>query len=309
MTDKTQNIIAEVKKAVVGKDDIIKKTLMTILSKGHLLIEDIPGVGKTTMALAFSKVMALDYKRVQFTPDTMPSDITGFSIFNKTTGQFEFREGAAMCHLFLADEINRTSSKTQSALLELMEEHKVTVDGVTHDLPWPHFVIATQNPAGSAGTQLLPESQLDRFMVRLSMGYPDLESETRMLSEKHDHNPLDDVQGVVNTQDILAMQDEVEKIHETNEIYDYIAHITKATRESEMIKLGASPRGSIALSRMAAANAYLEGRDYVTPEDVQAVVVDTLAHRLVLSTQAKLAGKDAVAVLKQIVSEVPVPKI
>ena len=230
MQQKALAIIKEVRKAVVGKDAIIGKVLMVILSQGHILLEDIPGVGKTTLALAFSKAMDLDYKRVQFTPEVMPADVVGFSIYNKATGKLEYQPGAALCNLFLADEINRTSSKTQSALLQAMEEGRVTVDGVTRQIPRPYTVIATQNPVGSAGTQLLPESQMDRFMVRLSMGYPKLEDEVEILKRKQGGDPLESVTQVVTAQEILLMQQQVEAVHVHDDIYGYITRLCAATR-------------------------------------------------------------------------------
>ena len=236
--DKEQNIIltqasdiiSEVKKAVIGKDDVIVKVLLAIISGGHILLEDIPGVGKTTMALAFSKALSLDYKRMQFTPDVLPSDVTGFNIFNKQTGRFEYKEGAAVCSLFLADEINRTSSKTQSALLELMEEGSVTVDGVTRPLPKPYIVIATENPIGSVGTQQLPESQLDRFIVRLSMGYPDKNSEISILKARSESEPAANVRRIVSSEDIIRMQEAAKSIYVDDKVYDYMVRLASATR-------------------------------------------------------------------------------
>ena len=291
---KVLEIIEEVKKAVVGKNAVVSKMLMVILAQGHILLEDIPGVGKTTLALAFSKAMALDYRRMQFTPDVMPTDVTGFSVYNKATGQLEYKPGAALCNLFLADEINRTSSKTQAALLEVMEEGRITVDGVTRETPKPYTVIATQNPVGPAGTQLLPESQMDRFMVCLRMGYPKLEDEVEILRRKQGGDPLSRPE-VVDAQGILAMQHEVENVYLADSLYDYIARLTSATRKDPMIRLGASPRGSIALTRMAQAAAYLSGRDYVIPRDVQIVFHDVIGHRIVLSPQAKMGDVTAAA--------------
>lgn len=296
---KALEIIEEVKKAVVGKNAVIGKMLMVILAQGHILLEDIPGVGKTTLALAFSKAMALDYRRMQFTPDVMPTDVTGFSVYNKSTGQLEYKPGAALCNLFLADEINRTSSKTQAALLEVMEEGRITVDGVTRETPKPYIVIATQNPVGSAGTQLLPESQMDRFMVCLTMGYPKLEDEIEILRRKQGGDPLEQVQKVVGTTEILSMQREVERIYLADSLYDYIARLTAATRKEPLIRLGASPRGSIALTRMAQAAAYLSGRDYVIPRDVQIVFHDVIGHRIVLSPQAKMADVSVDSLLEK----------
>ena len=306
---KALEIIEEVKKAVVGKNAVIGKMLMVILAQGHILLEDIPGVGKTTLALAFSKAMALDYRRMQFTPDVMPTDVTGFSVYNKSTGQLEYKPGAALCNLFLADEINRTSSKTQAALLEVMEEGRITVDGVTRETPKPYIVIATQNPVGSAGTQLLPESQMDRFMVCLTMGYPKLEDEIEILRRKQGGDPLEQVQKVVGTTEILSMQREVERIYLADSLYDYIARLTAATRKEPLIRLGASPRGSIALTRMAQAAAYLSGRDYVIPRDVQIVFHDVIGHRIVFSPQAKMADVSVASLLEKILNRVNAPTV
>ncbi len=309
MQQKADRIISEVKKAVVGKDEIIRKVLMVILAQGHILLEDIPGVGKTTLALAFSKAVSLDYKRMQFTPDVMPSDVTGFSIYNKATDSLEYKPGAALCNLFLADEINRTSSKTQSALLEVMEEGKITVDGVTHRTPKPYVVIATQNPVGSAGTQLLPESQLDRFMVRLTMGYPDLRDEVEILKRKQGIDPLELVQRSANADDLIAMQRETDSVYLSDAVYDYIARLVSATRDNTMIRLGASPRASIALVKMAQAAAYLSGRDYVVPKDVQSVFIDVVEHRIILSPQAKISNTNPNLLLMTILKHVAAPAV
>lgn len=302
-------IINEVKRVVIGKDDILVKVMEVILAGGNILIEDIPGVGKTTMALAFSKAMQLDCKRVQFTPDVMPSDITGFSVYNKARGAFEYKEGAALCNLLLADEINRTSSKTQSALLELMEEHAVTVDGVTHRCPSPHIVIATQNHVGTAGALPLPESQMDRFTVRLTMGYPNIQSEIALLRDRQSENPLNRVDPVATADDIIEMRGKVEKVFRSDEVFEYIARLMKATRENEYIKVGVSPRGALALSNMAAASAFLHKRDYVIPEDIRQVFIDTCAHRIVLNAQAKMGNVTAEDILRDIMMNVASPKV
>ncbi len=296
----------EVKKVIIGKDEVIKTVLMTVIASGHILLEDIPGVGKTTLALAFSKTLSLNYRRMQFTPDTLPSDVTGFSMYNKSTGEFEYREGAVMSNLFLADEINRTSPKTQSALLEVMEEGKVTVDGVTHPLPEPFFVMATQNPLGSAGTQKLPESQLDRFTVRLTMGYPDPVSEAVML-KRDKSNLIDYVSPVVGADDIIEMQKNAAALFVDDGIYDYIAAITLKSRESEWLRSGISPRGAKAVLKMARACAYLDGRDYVIPEDVIEVIPFTCCHRVTLSAKAKAQGKTEREILDETVRLVPMP--
>ena len=305
----SQKIINEIRKVVIGKDLVVAKVFMAMLAKGHILIEDIPGVGKTTLALAFSRVLALDYKRVQFTPDTMPSDVTGFSVYNKQTGQFDYKPGAAMCNLFLADEINRTSTKTQAALLEVMEEGGVTVDGVTHPVPQPYTVIATQNPIGSAGTQLLPESQLDRFMICLKMGYPDLASEVNILKGRHNTDPLLNLTPIAAKEDITAMQQAVANVHLTDSMYTYMVRLADATRHHPAVQLGVSPRGTLALVSMAKAYAFLLGRDYVIPEDVQGVLFDTCAHRLILSPQARINHLDPQKILEKILAETPLPPI
>ena len=302
-------IIKEVKKAVIGKDDILIKVMEVILAGGNILIEDIPGVGKTTMALAFSKAIQLDCRRIQFTPDVMPSDITGFSMYNKATGKFEYKEGAGLCNLLLADEINRTSSKTQSALLELMEEHAVTVDGVTHKCPSPHIVIATQNHIGSAGALPLPESQMDRFTVRLTMGYPTFEDEITMLRDRQSSNPLDLVEAVATDYDIMEMKSQVDDVYRNDEILEYIASLVDATRHNSFIKLGVSPRGSIAISKMASASAFLHKRDYVIPEDVRHVFKDICSHRIIMNPQARMSNISADDILGDILDTVPQPSI
>ena len=283
--------------------------MQVILAGGNILIEDIPGVGKTTMALAFSKAMQLDCRRVQFTPDVMPSDITGFSMYNKASGKFEYKKGAGLCNLLLADEINRTSSKTQSALLELMEEHSVTVDGITRQCPSPHIVIATQNHIGSAGVLPLPESQMDRFTVRLTMGYPSLENEITMLRERQGTNPLSSVTPVASAYDIVEMKKNVDNIYRSDEILEYIAKLVKATRENSLISLGVSPRGALALSNMSAASAFLHKRDYVIPEDIKNSFIDVCSHRVIMSSQAKISGVTSDSVLSDILKSVNEPKI
>lgn len=305
----SQKIINEVKKVIIGKDEIIIKVLLSILAGGHVLIEDVPGVGKTTLALAFSKALSLKYKRLQFTPDVLPTDVTGFTILNRETNKFEYREGSAMTNLFLADEINRTSPKTQSALLEVMEEGKVTVDGVTYKTPDPFVVIATQNPVGSIGTQMLPESQLDRFIVRLSMGYPKIENEIQMLKSKQGVIPIDNVIPVANEQMIIAAKNEVDNIYVSDQVLKYIVLLADATRHNEYIKLGLSPRGAIALLKMTKATALLKGRNYIIPDDVIYSFKDVVLHRLVFSSKAKINGYSGEQVLKQIISSVQIPSL
>lgn len=289
----------EVQKVVMGKEQIIEKVLVAMLAGGHILLEDIPGVGKTTLALAFSRVMSLKYKRTQFTPDVLPADITGFSLYNKKTDSFDYVEGAALCNIYLADEINRTSPKTQSALLEVMEEGKVTVDGVTRPVPKPFFVLATQNPLGSVGTQRLPESQMDRFMIRLSIGYPDRENEILMLKGEN-VDILEQVESVVDGEEFMEMQRQAEQVFVSDSLYGYIIDLVNETRKSEDFSLGISPRGTIAFYRMAKAMAYVKGRDYLTPEDVLAVFEDIAAHRVVLSSRARAKGMDIHEALEQV---------
>lgn len=301
-------IIRQVQKVIINKDSAVIKTLMAILAGGHILIEDVPGVGKTSLALAFSRAMELDYKRLQFTTDVLPGDVTGFSVFNKQTGKFEYKKGAAICNLFLADEINRASSKTQSALLEIMEEGSVTVDGVTYKLPQPYIVIATQNPVGSVGTQLLPESQLDRFMIKISMGYPDKKSEINILKGRQTENPLDSVQKVAQAQDILKLQKIVAETYISNPVYEYIVELVSQTRTEPMIKLGLSPRGSIAVMKMAKACAFAKGRNFVIPDDVISVFPDVAAHRILLNPKAKATGVTDRKIIADIIRRVPVPE-
>ena len=306
--EKISKIINETSKAITGKEEIIKRVLTVILAKGHVLLEDIPGVGKTTLALAISKSIGMEFGRAQFTPDVVPSDITGFTIFDKETGRFEYQEGAVMCNLFLADEINRTSSKTQSALLEVMQEGKVTVDGVSHNVPEPFTVIATQNPVGTAGTQLLPEAQLDRFMMKVSMGYPTFDEQVKILKLREGKDPLDDITSVVSTDELLNMLKEVNHVFTDEKIYRYITSLTEETRKNEYIRLGISPRGAISLAAAARAWAYIVGRDYVIPEDIDEIFIDVCSHRLVMEPKAKLDGVDVVKVLEEIKNNITAPK-
>lgn len=305
MYEITQNVLREVKKVIVGKDDVIEKIWISILAQGHVLLEDVPGVGKTTMALAFSKAMGLDTKRVQFTPDTMPSDIIGFSLPGKDG--MVYQPGAIMTNLLLADEINRTSSKTQSALLEAMEERQVTVDRVTHPLPEPFVVLATQNPIGSAGTQELPNSQLDRFLMKLSMGYPDLASQIAILKERSEAEPLQTVCAVAGQTELREAVAQTRKTHLADAVYDYIARLSEATRVHPMVRLGISPRGALALCRCAKAAAFVAGRDYVLPQDVQEMAPYVFFHRLMLSAKARLNELSAKSVVTEILSCTPMP--
>lgn len=302
-----KGILDEVKKAVVGKDGVLVMALLAILAGGHILLEDIPGVGKTTMALAFSKALSLKYNRVQFTPDVLPSDIVGFSVYNKATGAMEYKDGAILCNLFLADELNRATSRTQSALLEAMEERTVTVDGVTHPVPDPFVVIATQNPVGASGTQLLPDSQMDRFMVRLSLGYPKPSDEKEMLSRKQQGNPLDTVRCMADKGGLASMRQECERTYVSDKILEYIIRLNNATRSDPTILQGASPRASLAVTSMSKAAAWVQGRDYVLPADVKLIYPATVAHRIILTPDAEAAGRKAEAVVDSILKSIPAP--
>lgn len=302
-----KGILDEVKKAVVGKDGVLVMALLAILAGGHILLEDIPGVGKTTMALAFSKALSLKYNRVQFTPDVLPSDIVGFSVYNKATGAMEYKDGAILCNLFLADELNRATSRTQSALLEAMEERTVTVDGITHPVPDPFVVIATQNPVGASGTQLLPDSQMDRFMVRLSLGYPKPADEKEMLSRKQQGNPLDSVRCMADKGGLAAMRKEAEGTYVSDKILEYIIRLNNATRSDPAILQGASPRASLAVTSMSKAAAWVQGRDYVLPADVKLIYSATVAHRIILTPDAEAAGRKAEALVDGILKSVSAP--
>ena len=274
-------VITEVKKSIVGKDGTLAKVLVAILARGHILLEDIPGVGKTTLALAFAKAMDLSFSRMQFTPDVLPSDVTGFSIYNKASGKLEFQPGSIFCNLFLADELNRATSRTQSALLEAMEEGQVTVDGVSHPVPQPFLVIATQNPAGAAGTQLLPDSQLDRFLLRLSIGYPAPADELELLRRRQYSQAMEPVRQVLTREELERLRQLVDNVHISDEVLQYIIRLINATRSHPQLAQGASPRASLAVAAASRAAAFLRGRDYVIPEDVQCIWQDVIAHRLI----------------------------
>lgn len=301
-------ILAETGKAVLGKDDVLRRILTAILAGGHILIDDIPGVGKTTMAVAFTRTLGLDYKRMQFTPDVLPSDITGFSMYDKASGSFRYVAGSAMTNFFLADEINRASPKTQSALLEVMQEGRLSVDGKTYTVPQPFIVIATQNPFGSSGTQELPESQTDRFMIRITVGYPSRENEIEILKGSRRSATLS-LSAVITPDDLLSLRKQAAEVHVEDSLFAYMVDIAAATRESHDISLGISPRGTMALSAMTRAHALMEGRAYATPDDVLAVAPYTLPHRITLSGDARFAGKTAASVLDDILKSVPMPEL
>lgn len=301
--------LAQVRQVIVGKDNVLTWVMCAMLSGGHILLEDIPGVGKTTLGLAFAKTFGLEFGRVQFTPDVLPSDVTGFSMIDKNTMAMVYRPGAVLCNLFLADELNRATSRTQSALLEAMEEGQVTVDGVTHPIPKPFTVIATQNPSGAAGTQLLPDSQMDRFAVRLSLGYPDAANEAEMIRSRQGQDPLTALEPLMNRQELLAMQQQTAATFVADEVIDYIVALVAATRNDPALLRGASPRASLAVTAMAKALAQLRGRDFVIPGDVQKVFAVTVAHRLLLKPQAENAGQTPQQILEEILRRVPAPKL
>lgn len=303
-----KQIVYEVGKVIVGKDEVIIKMLLAILARGHILMEDIPGVGKTTMALAFSRALGLDYNRVQFTPDVLPSDITGFSIYDKNIGKMTYQRGAILCNLFLADELNRATSRTQAALLQAMEEGEVTVDNVTYPVPQPFMVIATQNPIGAKGTQMLPDSQLDRFMIRLSMGYPDPEAEAEMIRRKQQGISLEQVQQVVSRQELIGICAEAEHTYIKDSLIDYIVKLCTATRNDSRILQGASPRAALSLTALAKAAAWIQGRDYVVPSDIRFVFADSIQHRLIWASD-NLSFKKQRSVVDELFSSVRAPEI
>ena len=308
MHDDIQRLTQCVGTVIVGKDHVLRCVIAGLLCGGHILIEDVPGVGKTQLAAALSRSVGGSFNRIQLTPDVMPSDITGYSMVNQTTFALEYRPGAAMCNFLLADEINRASPKVQSALLEVMEEHQISIDGVTHRLPQPFMVLATQNPVETYGTYHLPEAQMDRFFMRVSMGYPTEDEELMILSRTEHHNPLENIQAaVLHPEDIIRLQKEVEAVYVSDGIKRYILKIVAATRTHPALTLGASPRGSIALHKAAKANAYLSGRDYVLPDDVKAMAESVLAHRLILSPKGKAQAGDSRSVVADVLASVPVP--
>lgn len=309
VTGYAQQIINQVRRVVVGKDQSLLWVLAVILAKGHILLEDIPGVGKTTMAVAFSKVLGLSYNRVQFTPDVLPSDVTGYSVPDQATGQMVYKPGAVLCNLFLADELNRATSRTQSALLEAMEEGQVTVDGVSHRIPTPFVVIATQNPTGAAGTQLLPDSQMDRFAIRMSLGYPRQSDEVAMVMKRQGTNPMTQLQPLLKAENLVWLQEEVEKTYISEAVVDYIVRLIVSTRQNEYILRGASPRATLSVTEVSKSVAQLRGRDYVTPRDVQEVFLKTIPHRLILSPKARHAGIDEEKILGQILERIPKPEM
>ena len=304
----TQAIEAEVGKVIIGKNDVVHKVLMSILAGGHILLDDVPGVGKTSLAVALGKTLGLKYNRIQCTPDVLPSDIVGVSVFNKEKDSFTYMPGIInTTNLLLADEINRTSSRTQAALLEAMEEKQVTVDGVTHTLPDPFIVIATENQVGAAGTQMLPHAQMDRFLVRLTVGYPDKESEMRIIRERQTEDPYAGLKKIVELPSVKAMQKATLMVTIKDSLAGYITDLSEASRQSLSTELGISPRGSIAVSHMAKASALMHGRDFVNEEDIRDVFCDVCSHRIILNQKTRAAGTQTREVLQQILNSVKPP--
>lgn len=310
MNEKISLLEKEIGKAVIGKPEAVKKLLVAILAGGHILLDDVPGVGKTTMAVAAGRALGLCYRRIQFTPDVLPSDITGFSVFDRESGGLVYKKGVISdANLLLGDEINRTSSKTQSALLEAMEEEQVTVDGVSYSLKKPFVVIATQNHVGTAGTQLLPYAELDRFLMKLSLGYPDFDSQMEIIKERQHKMRFDDVEQAVTAEEVLKMQEEVRSVLMRDSVVRYVTAIAVATRESSLLELGLSPRGAISLSLAAKSRAYVEGRSYVTPDDVRTVLLDVCSHRVIRSQSARVKQISTDDVLLGIIKDIPIPEL
>ncbi|MBC7194502.1 MAG: MoxR family ATPase [Caldisericia bacterium] len=307
MNDKIDILLKNISKVIVGKDDVIKKAIITLIAGGHLLIEDVPGVGKTMLAKSIAKSINLDFKRIQFTPDLLPSDIIGITVYNERTKEFEFKKGPIFSNIILADEINRTTPKTQSALLEAMEERQVTVDGITYRLNEPFFVIATENPIEYEGTFPLPEAQLDRFFMKIEIGYPDLEDEVLLLSRVQLKHPIEDLKEVITKEEIIEIQKEIRRIHVDESLKNYIVKLGRALRDDEDIYLGPSPRSLIVLMRVSQANAYIDGRDFVIPDDIKYLFYSVMSHRVILRPESKLKGVTEKEVIERAIQKVEVP--
>ena len=308
LRDHAEVLLSRIQEVILGKEQEVREVFLALAAGGNVLLEDIPGVGKTTLAVAISRTLSMKYRRVQFTPDVLPSDLLGFQLYDKASGEFRFQEGSIYTNLFLADEINRTSPKTQSALLEVMEERHATVEGVTREVPQPFFVLATQNPFGSSGTQKLPESQLDRFMICLSMGYPDPQNAVAILKGNSSVD-LNTIQPITDTNGLLQMQQIVQNLYVDDSLYEYVVALTEATRNPEFFALGLSPRGSIALLRMAKAYAWFSGRDFVMPEDIHDIFHSVAGHRVRLNAQSKAGGMTVEELLDNVLKQVPVPRV
>ncbi|HEV7127866.1 MAG TPA: MoxR family ATPase [Ktedonobacterales bacterium] len=302
-----RSVMDNIERVIVGKDEAVRLTLIAVICRGHMLIEDVPGVGKTVLTKAVARSIGCTFKRIQFTPDLLPSDVTGVSVFNQKTGEFEFHPGPLMSQFVLADEINRATPKTQSALLEAMEEGQMTVDGATYRLPDPFIVMATQNPIEYEGTFPLPEAQLDRFMLNISLGYPSPADEVQILDRQQHTHPIDSLGQILSAENLLNMQQQVRDVRVSRELREYIVALTTATRQHQNVYLGVSPRGSLALFRTAQARALLDGRDYVIPDDIKRLIKATLSHRLIVAPAARVRGVSSAAVLDEITGMVPVP--
>jgi MoxR-like ATPase len=302
-----EKILLNIEKVMIGKRNVAELSLIALLAEGHVLLEDVPGVGKTMMVRALAKSVNANFRRIQFTPDLLPSDVTGISIYNPKEMEFQFRPGPLMGNIILADEINRTSPKTQSALLEGMEEASVTIDGVTHRLQKPFFVMATQNPIEYEGTYPLPEAQLDRFLLKMKMGYPEVDEEIEVLNRAQKVPPIEDLYPVIDLEGLLALQKDIKEVYVDDTIKRYIVDIVNMTRRFPGVYLGASPRGSIALMKTAQAYAFMYGRDYVLPDDIQYLAPFVLAHRIILKSEAKFEGVSAEEIVNRVIARIPVP--
>lgn len=303
----SDQLVANIEKVIVGKRDTVELAVITLLCQGHLLIEDVPGVGKTMLARSVARSIGCSFSRIQFTPDMLPSDVTGVSIYNQVNREFEFRPGPIMAQIVLSDEINRATPKTQAALLEAMEERQVTVDGITHMLPQPFMVMATQNPIEYEGTFPLPEAQLDRFLLRVQLGYPESMDEVKVLERQQFQHPIHQIEQVVEETDVLKAQEEVKKVYVAPEVKGYMVEVVRRTRDYPDVYLGASPRGSLTLFRTSQSRAAIKGRDFVLPDDIKALAKEALCHRVILGPAARLRDLDASEVIEEILSNVPVP--
>ena len=299
-------LIANIEKVIIGKTETIKMLIIGLLTNGHILVEDIPGMGKTMLALTLAKSVSGDFKRIQATPDLLPTDITGGFVYSPKTGEFDFKKGPVFAHILLVDEINRTTPRTQSALLECMQEYKVTVEGLTYPLPTPFMTIATQNPIEYQGTYVLPEAQIDRFLMKINVGYPSLNEEIKVISEQKIKHPVESVMPVMNLDDVIKLQEQVKKVQVSPEVLEYIVKLVSSTRKSDAVKQGASPRASIAIMKASCAWAFIEGRDYVIPDDVIKLLPRVLKHRIILHPKAIISGITPESVIDNILKQIPI---